>query len=676
MNYLGYDFSSPFVFDSRQNILEDKDLGIVNGCMAIGTPYKSVCAVSGLYAPPYVSSNFQLDIRFMGERVRAASFVWLPNAIYRQGSISDAEISAVTVLGADMRSAILKVSIDNTTSKSRNIPVQIRIAGGLDYSHDWQFDKPIGVKAGDLRVEEHQVCLINNDKAWRASCSLPGLRYFSLAGFWETIVELKPGAECTFFLGISMGPAEQALSEAKKLLSDPEQILASASEWLKEATDRLFSCLPSFFCEDERLIKYYNRSLVHYITNTWHVEDFVLNPYMSNGSINGGCVCVYLWDYYGGWKIHPLVDQQTHKAEIKQFLRCDLSRSFAFMPVHGQPFGPWYPVNQEKIISLIYYYIKHTGDKNFLQETVRGMTVLERVIHEALLTDRPNHEYELYDYGVDGEHHLELRRGIPYHGILPDLNARNYLCYTRAYELSVVAGQPCEMLLERADALKKLLREQLWDENAGWFRFISEGKADYRYTVQMFKLIDNPVLDQDMLEGLLGHLNEREFLSEFGLHSMSKQDVAYDQVDIDNGGGGICSVFVPIIVEQLYNMGYADRANDLLHRTLWWGERVPYWGDSFAANAIEYRTDTPLQCTIGGVAGAQAIIFGAFGIKVAFDGSITINPPEKQIARGMKLMGVKIRDKEFDVELGDDEFTVLYKGHSVKKRYGESIVIK
>lgn len=249
----------------------------------------------------------------------------------------------------------------------------------------------------------------------------------------------------------------------------------------------------------------------------------------------------------------------------------------------------------------------------------------------------PTQPYALYDYGVDGEHHLELRRGVPYHGILPDLNARKYLCYTRAYELSEAAGQPCGLLTQRAQSLKKLLREQLWDEDAKWFRFISEGKPDMRYTVQMFKLVDSPVLDPDMLEGLLSHLNEREFLSPFGLHSMSKEDAAYDQVDIDNGGGGICTLFVPLIAEKLFRMGYASQANDLLRRTLWWGQRVPYWGDSFTANAIDYRQDTPLQCTIGGVAGAQAILFGAFGIHVGFDGRIHIDPPAEHLAKHMKL---------------------------------------
>jgi hypothetical protein len=34
--------------------------------------------------------------------------------------------------------------------------------------------------------------------------------------------------------------------------------------------------------------------------------------------------------------------------------------------------GPFYPVNQEKIIGLIYFYVLETGDTGFLKESVSG----------------------------------------------------------------------------------------------------------------------------------------------------------------------------------------------------------------------------------------------------------------------------------------------------------------
>ena len=96
----------------------------------------------------------------------------------------------------------------------------------------------------------------------------------------------------------------------------------------------------------------------------------------------------------------------------------------------------------------------------------------------------------------------------------------------------------------------------------------------------------------------------RELLSGFGLESMAKTDRAYDPVDYDNGGGGCFTAFPAQIAERLYKAGHPRASEDILRRILWWGERVPYWGDSFAANEIQYRRDTPLQCTIDAAAGA------------------------------------------------------------------------
>lgn len=84
----------------------------------------------------------------------------------------------------------------------------------------------------------------------------------------------------------------------------------------------------------------------------------------------------------------------------------------------------------------------------------------------------------------------------------------------------------------------------MWSATDRWFFHLDEdGRRDLRWTAQMFKLIGSGVLDGEELEGLISHLNEDEFLSAYGLHSMSKLDPAFDQEDIDNGGGGNYTAF-------------------------------------------------------------------------------------------------------------------------------------
>src|SRR5690606_12315894 len=120
--------------------------------------------------------------------------------------------------------------------------------------------------------------------------------------------------------------------------------------------------------------------------------------------------------------------------------------------------------------------------------------------------------------------------------IMPDLNGLRYKNYERVSELCALAGDRQPDLMRRAREIKKLLKEQLWSPTEKWFAYADEkGNKEMRYTIQMFYLLNSDVIDEEIERGLLSHLNESEFFSEYGFHSMSKKDVAYDQVDIDNG---------------------------------------------------------------------------------------------------------------------------------------------
>jgi len=332
-------------------------------------------------------------------------------------------------------------------------------------------------------------------------------------------------------------------------------------------------------------------------------------------------------------------------------------------------------VNQEKIIGLTYYYILLTGDTGFLADTVDGKSIRDHVVNHAMYGDEVGKPPVLIDYGPSNSH-LELRRGYPYNHVMPDLNARRYANYLRAATLCDLAGKSAPFLRERAELLKPLLKQRLWDAQTRWFRFEdSQGKTDLRYTVQMFKIIGSGVLDEECEEGLLGHLNENEFLSAFGLHSLSKRDPAYDQLDIDNGGGGICTSFPAQIIERLYQAGRPKLASDILGRLLWWGNTMPYWGDSIAANCKDYRRDTPLQCTFDAVAGAQCVIFGVFGVSVRPDGAIVINPHTLPFASRITLKGLKLRGRSVDVRVDGGHYEVRAGDRSIRSPIGKEVVL-
>ena len=663
-----------FSIASDKCLIEEHEFGIINGHLATTVSHRDVLSFGALHAPPFVSSDNLFEIRLRGEKVPTGHYTWYPVETVREGGLSGLRVSSDLLLVAGKRAVVLSVTIENSRSVAQMVPLQCNIVGGLDCTEVWPFAKPIGdkpcatVAAGSLLVRS------NDAGAIAIGTSLDNMQWSPLEFHWETVVGLDPKESRSFAVAVAIGTDPQ--SECLRILEDPAGVIREARTAYSGKIDHLFSQLPMLEASDRRLQALYHRSLVHFLLNQWEVPEFKLHPYFSTGAINGGCVCCYLWDFGGGWEIFSLYAPDAAKEHIKAFLSIDLTRHFAFLPITGEGIGSWYHINQEKIIFHIYHYVCHTGDVGFLHELVAGKPVIDHVLSQALVGDDLSKDAVLIDYG-DGNHHLELRREYRYDHYLPDMNGRRYAYYLAAWELCQLVGKEAPDLPRRAEALRKLVKGRLWNREQRWFDWLGrEGQPHTRYTVQMFKLFGSGVLDEEQESGLLSHLNEREFLSDYGLHSMSKLDPAYDQIDIDNGGGGGCPLFLAQVSEKLYRAGYPERAEDLYRRALWWGDRLAYWADSLVANKMDYRRDTPLQSNINAVAIAQSMIFGMFGVAADLQGRITVNPVPPSFSPRISLTGLKIRGRSIDIEAGDGVFTVTTGGRSIQSAIGRPVVLE
>lgn len=663
-----------FALRGELNIIEEKDFGIANGRATIGINYGDVASISGYFAPPYASSDFVLELRLFGEKVLTQEYVWYPAEVQRRGVLYGVAVSTSTVLAPEGRGGAIEITFVNTSSEPARMPVQLNITGSLDYVTVWDFGRPVtDKKPTTAMAQQRRVTRLNDSGAFSVGTDLPFPHWEDWSSHWESEVRLAPGAKVRFYVSFAMGDRSGSEAAADSILAAGEKVVAGAREKSARDADGLRASLPSLEASETKLVSYYERSLVPLLLNKWTVREFVLNPYYSTGSVRGGCVACYLWDYGCIPEILPLVDAAAVREHIKQFLRIDITKHFLFRPMDGAAAGPWYPVNQEKIILSVYHYVLHTGDVDFLREVVSGKSILEWAVYHATFGDDFSKSAVLLDYG-NGNNHLELRRQYRYDNFMPDLNGRRYKSYKLVWELGKLAGVNLDYLNARTEPLKRLLKERLWSARDKWFYFeFANGTRELRYTVQMFKMIGGGVLDKEQEDGLVSHLNEEEFLSAYGLHSISKKDPAYDQVDIDNGGGGNYAAFTPRIAEFLFNAGYTAQAADLLQRTLWWGTRVPYWGDSFVANQVEYRKDTPLQSDISAPAGAQCIIFGLFGVKVLASGDAVIDPKPLKWSAETRLKGLHIRGALIDISVDGSGYEVKVGPRTLRAKIGSAV---
>ena len=658
--------SDPFELDGSRNIVQEEHFGIVNGKLTSGIRYQNVLGVAGLWAPPYVSSDFSLDITALGERIPTERYVWHPFHVERRGTVQGIEVSSVTMLIPGSRAGLLEIEFKNLGQEARAIPVVIAARGSLDNAGPadplgrtgWSFATPASRTVTTRKISEEALLLEQGELAIVLRAS-HGVAWHDTHLSGQGTISVPPASSVKKHVVFAIGKSEEAQAACKKIAADPEQALKDGHAAYAGRLDDLFGKLPRLESGNPELERFYYRSLVPLLMNRWDVPEFVLHPYYSTGGVNGGCVGNYLWDFGGNWEIFPLVDPEATKTHIKQFLAIDTTKHFAFDPTTGLAFGPWYPVNQEKIVGLIYYYVKHTGDTEFLKDIVDGKTILEHAVANAMYGDDVEQPVDLINYGPSNSH-LELRRGFPYNHVMPDLNGRRYETYLLAAQLTELTGQPLPHLRQRAEELKAVLKQRLWNKQARWFEFQNDqGGKELRLTVQMFKLFGSKVLDAEQEAGLLSHLtSEREFLAKFGLESMSKTDIAYDPVDYDNGGGGCFTAFPAAIAERLYKAGHPAVSEDILKRILWWGDRTPYWGDSFAANEIAYRRDTPLQSTIDSAAAAQCIIFGMFGVRADFNGDLHIDPHPPSFSPQLALKGLRLRGHVLDITIDGSNYDV------------------
>lgn len=633
MEIVMIDAHRDFSMDGEQSILFPQDCGLLNGHITLNGWYTDVAMIQGLYAPPLFSDNFQLQVRFNGRRVRATGYTWSPEVLTRYGNIATCSITSRLLPAGNERGVILEFRLVNHGDETLSVPVEIEMTGGLGRAPLWGFSKPSHAPVAQALWTREVFSLNCPEGSLAMTTSLKVLPRGPVCSGVLTAAKplaIAPQENTTFYVCLAMAPEKDAFELLDRLIASPEHGIETAYATWQARVDKLYEAMPNFSSSDKVLEALYHRSLLHLLLNEWDVPEFMLHPYYSTGGINGGCIGCYLWNYGEPYRLWSLLNPSAAREHLKAFLRLDLTSCYAFNPDDGSPFGPYYPVNQEKVIFLAHAYVLQTGDVAFLQEMVNGRRIIEHILEQALMHDNLAVPAVLVDYG-NGNHHLELRRELRYDGIVPDLNLRRCVNYHLAAALCRLAGvTPPVDLEERAAALKTLIMRSLYDAQNGWFNAIDpQGRPYLRYTLQVFKALGwgDWAMTAEAEDALVCHLmNPAEFRGPYGLHSLSKSDPAYDEFDIDNGGPGACVSFTPAIIDRLYQSGRLEEAETLLKSLYWLAEDLPYWGDSQRADIRDYRRDTPLQNDIQGAAIAQTVIFGLFGVRIREDFSVEITP--------------------------------------------------
>ena len=256
-------------------------------------------------------------------------------------------------------------------------------------------------------------------------------------------------------------------------------------------------------------------------------------------------------------------------------------------------------------------------------------------------------------------------------------NAERAECYERLADIAEHMGiKDTAAWREKARAIRQSIRDNLWDDDAGWFKCVHpNGHIEMVYSIQAYDALRAGGCDQRMKDALLAQLKNGAFLGKYGVSSVSPLDEKhYELNDPDWSGGGSYTGEGPILVQTLWENSASELAWDVLKRHFWMGEMLVYYPQ-------EHYCDRPALPAhkraniISGMTGAQALLFGMTGIKPALDGTLVIDPhPPKD--GFVEINGFKYKDLTINLLMKPGYVRIESNGAVVHDGKAKKIILK
>ncbi|GIH14050.1 MGH1-like glycoside hydrolase domain-containing protein [Rugosimonospora africana] len=635
-----------FAFDLRR-AAPPADIWVGSGTGTVAPLPGTVCGVGGWFAPPYAVAGGRLTVEFevdgapvaddgqrgAGDRgLLYSGGTWRPDRIVRHGTYHqyrdgrERSIAVRSTLAARHGEPgyVLEIAVRNRTDRS--LPVRLRPGLSGDRARevplaDWGWMPP---QAGG---DGQPVTLVHN-----------GLS-----------VELEPGAEQVFVLGVQAGQAGTRATAGD-----------TTRAWEARLSDVL-ARVPRLSTDVPGLDAYYRRSLASGLVCLWDNPAFVTTPFVATSGMDGGAVCGYAWDT-GGYAPHLLTlmlgDRVTDV--IDAMISADLTNHYAIAP-DGTGLGVPYAYSAWSLITLGYAAAGHVGIDSAL---VKRLYDAQAALDGRFLPCGP--DGVLRDYG--DQHNLLEMRSAGWEHVVASPNAERAWSLEMLADLSEVsgAGLPAAELRASAGRIRSEVVRQLWDAGAGWFRSrYPDGHTELAYSIQAFDALRAGACPPDVAAALVGHLRPGAFLGDYGVSSVSARDERhYELGDVDWSGGGAYSGEAPQLALTLWERGQPALAWDVLRRLFWMGEHFPYFPQ-------EHYCDRPAAPPVGrranvvaGLTGAEAVVAGLAGVRPRPDGSLVVRPQPVE-GGTVELRGLWFRDRCVDVVCAPDRCLVTVDGQPV-----------
>lgn len=572
---------------------------------------------------------------------------WLPDGIsrrgtyhhVREGGLLSFALESLLTPSFDAPGFVLTVRLTNRSPRSLRAAFRPKLGAGLLAFRpldQWGYGPPktgrepiAGADGRSWSTEEARLSVDYDDRS----------------------EELAPGGTLVRHLSVEIGKAGAVPAAA-----DPgRRVQATRQAWVKRI-DSAFASLPRIDSDIPGLKTFYDRSVLCGLACVWEHPEFALHPQFATAGMDGGCLCSYLWDLAGYLpRIAPLAFGDALLPTMRAMHGIGLDRHYAVTPA-GTGIGVSYAYSVWSFVSLVWGMALIQGPSREFYEAARKLTLWNE--------EKEDPGTGLIDYGTQ-KNLLEMRAAGWEH-VTASPNAERAFCLRRIADLGDFFGDPgAAALRARAARILEVVRRTLWNEREGWFDCLyPDGRRETVYSIQVFDAVRAGAATPSMKRRILEKLSGAGFLGAYGVSSVGREDrVHYEVNDPDWSGSGAYTGEAPQLAQTLFEQDETALAWDVLGRLFWMGRHLVLFPQEHYADRPALPAHKRAN-VISGMCGAEALVFSAFGIEPALDGSCRFTPHAPP-AGFVSLDGLRLRGRTVDARMSAGSFRLVVDGSTV-----------
>ena len=693
---------------------------------------RDMASISWLAGAPFAGGYHTGALRIQGQTPLATTFRWFPYQALRKASYDDLELSSITRMPVEEHGVFWTISIRNHSQTARELAVEQDLIGVISEYSDrkWEWRYPFPHLNGeeienrnrnDLLVVRQYIGRDNPQGNWTTRDQIldyspytarvakdglivvedgnsPAKTVFHLLRKPDSIQTRNSGATVRYTVNLQPGQAFQ-FSFMMAYGNDLDDLKAKVTSWGNDfrgtfeavqlewekrwrqiftpGNDLVSGCVPVLETDDEKVKRvYYTGPLT--MLYLMHTRLPVAKRVYLTGGPRWGATTAFFWDLAEWHNLWAMVDPQIVKHHLRRCLEIDISRHNAVDCYSGQGSGRGYVANYWCVFQLIRSYVLVNSDYAFLDEEIRGKTVLEHLEAMALNWKHLSkhgqegyrgHLYKLADFGGDPWGLLEC---VPtYIHVVPSFNAGYVWMMNEMSALHAKLGnQPQAADFKReADAMAQRVLA-LYDKNGAWCSLHPDNKrVEVRHCLD-FQFISKymPQYLSDQMKAEMVDFVQRELLTDHWMRAQSLSDPAAEHSDRpDHGPMGAFDGWPAATMAGFCRLGYPQEAIDFYRRLEpvthegGWAQAHELWGPNQREKNAPVRIASRgwnNRDSSAGIAITDMLIRSLFGYRPNFDDKAGIRDQN---------VGSDFRGTLHHVRFGDAYFRVTYDGTKLKQ---------